>query len=60
MSATMPSIAVDDGQEVRVTGQVGRFDLEAFEFAVGGQLDDTAYADWDDEAVLVLESIEQR
>ena len=60
MSATMPSIAVDEGQEVRVTGRVGRFDLEAFELAVGGQLDGTAYADWDDEAVLVLQSIEQR
>jgi hypothetical protein len=60
LSATMPSITVEEGQEVRVTGRVGRFDLEAFELAVGGQLDGTAYADWDDEAVFVLQSIAER
>lgn len=60
MSVGTPSITIEDGAELRVTGRVGRFDLEAFELAVGGQLDDTAYADWDDEAVLVLESVEER
>lgn len=60
MSTTIPNITIEEGQEVRVTGRVGRFDLEAFELAIRGELDDTAYADWDGKAVLVLQTIEQR
>jgi hypothetical protein len=58
-----PALQPEDGAEVRVTGQVGRFNLESFAQAIGGtvqDLQDTPYADWDGDPVLVLQSIEPR
>jgi hypothetical protein len=49
---------IEEGREVRTTGSVGRFDFNAFQNAIGGDLSNTVYADWDGEAVLVVDTVE--
>jgi hypothetical protein len=48
---------LNDGQSVAVRGTVREFDLEAFEQALGRELDDSAFADRDDRPVIVATSV---
>ena len=48
----------DPGQQVQVTGEVMRFDIQAIEQRIGVNLDESLFAGWADKPVMLATAIE--
>jgi hypothetical protein len=51
---------LEGGRTVDTTGVVREFDLRAFERALGADLSDTPFAEWDDRPVLIITAVTVR